>query len=144
MELNYQHYLNVGFQFVGFLTKSEMVKKKYKVEMRWMETFNPENKMGVYILAKEDQILKIGESQNLRHRFSCYESHSGPTNVMIRENIKEDDLISILFLECPSYEVGFGGVKVPSGINYRILEKNLLKQYEFETQTLPKWNKGKS
>ena len=140
--MNFEHYLNIGFEFSGYLTKSDSVKKKYKVKMEWLETFNPENKMGVYILAKDDQILKIGESQNLHHRFQCYESHSGPTNVMIRENMEDTDMVSVLFLECPSYEVGFGGVKVPSGINYRILEKQLLKQYQSKMEALPKWNKG--
>jgi len=48
----------------------------------------------------------------------------------------------LLFLECPSYMVGFGGVEVPSGINYRILEKNLIKQYIAENEELPIWNKG--
>ena len=91
--MNYQHYLDVGFQFVGFLTKSESVKKKYKVEMRYKKTFIPENRMGVYILADDKgNVLKIGETQNLRHRFSCYESHSGPTNKMIRENIEMNDI----------------------------------------------------
>ena len=52
------------------------------------------------------------------------------------------DMVSVLFLECPSSEVGFGGVKVPSGINYRILEKQLLKQYQSKMEALPKWNKG--
>lgn len=140
--MNYDHYLNVGFQFVGYLTKSELNFKKYKVQMDWEENFIPEYKMGVYILADNDDILKIGETQNLRHRFSCYESHSGSTNKMIRENMINGSMISVLFLECPSYEVGFGGVNVPSGINYRILEKNLLKQYQAKMQVLPKWNKG--
>ena len=111
--------------------------------MKYRETFNPENKMGVYILADDkNNILKIGETQNMRHRFSCYESHSGPTNKMIRENIEINDIVTVLFLECPSYEVGFGGVNVPSGINYRILEKKLLKQYQSNMQALPRWNKG--
>ena len=61
---------------------------------------------------------------------------------MIRENIEMNDIVTVLFLECPSYEVGFGGVKVPSGINYRILEKKLLKQYQSKMQALPIWNKG--
>ena len=51
--MNFEHYLNVGFEFSGYLTKSDSVKKKYKVKMEWLETFNPENKMGVYILAKD-------------------------------------------------------------------------------------------
>ena len=141
--MNVEHYLSVGFQYSGFLYKAESVNKKYKVEMKYRETFIPDNKMGVYILADDkNNILKIGETQNLRHRFSCYESHSGPTNKMIRENIKMNDIVTVLFLECPSYEVGFGGVKVPSGINYRILEKNLLKQYQSRMQALPRWNKG--
>lgn len=140
--MNVEHYIRVGFKFTGFLIKSDSVKKKYKVEMRWKE-FDPQNKMGVYILADHlNNILKIGETQNMAHRFSCYESHSGPTNKMIRENIEMNDVITVLFLECPSYNVGFGGVEVPSGINYRILEKNLLKQYQAEKQTLPAWNKG--
>ena len=138
-----EHYIKVGFKLTGFLIKSDSVKKKYKVEMRWKETFDPNNKMGVYILAdNKNNILKIGETQNMAHRFSCYESHSGPTNKMIRENMEMNDAITILFLECPSYNVGFGGVEVPSGINYRILEKNLLKQYQSRMQVLPKWNKG--
>ena len=141
--MDVEHYMRVGFQHTGFLVKSEVIKKKYNVEMRWKETFDPQNKMGVYILADNlNNILKIGETQNMAHRFSCYESHSGPTNKMIRENIEMNDAVTVLFLECPSYNVGFGGVEVPSGINYRILEKNLLKQYQAEKQTLPAWNKG--
>ena len=141
--MNLEYYLSVGFEHCGFLVKSESVNKKYKVEMRYKETFIPENRMGVYVLADDKgDILKIGETQNLRHRFSCYESHSGPTNKMIRENIEMNDIVTVLFLECPSYEVGFGGVKVPSGINYRILEKKLLKQYQSKMQALPIWNKG--
>ena len=141
--MNVEHYLSVGFQNTGYLFKSDKVKKKYKVEMNWKETFDPYNKMGVYILADtKDNILKIGETQNLRHRFSCYESHSGATNRMIRENMEIGNIVTVLFLECPSYVVGFGGVNVPSGINYRILEKNLLKQYQSKMQSLPLWNKG--
>jgi len=136
------HYLNVGFKFVGYMYKSETVKKKHKVAVEWLETFDPTEKMGVYIICSDDKVLKIGESQNLRHRFSCYESHSGQTNKMVRENMEKNHMYPLLFLECPSYIVGFGGVEFPSGINYRILEKNLIKQYIAENEELPIWNKG--
>jgi len=78
----------------------------------------------------------------MRDRFSCYESHTGQTNVMVRESMEWENVYPILFLECPSFEVTFGGVKVPTGINYRILEKKLIEQYVGSTGSLPKWNKG--
>ena len=39
-----ENYLSVGFQHCGFLVKSESVNKKYKVEMRYKDSFIPENK----------------------------------------------------------------------------------------------------
>ena len=144
----YQNYLDNGFIFAGFIVKNESIKKKHKTKMFWEEGFDTKGKMGVYILANgpltHKNILKIGESQNLFHRFQCYESHTGPTNTFVRDSMEFDKPIKVLFLECPSFEVGFGGVKVPSGINYRILEKKLIEQYELQNQSLPIWNKGRS
>jgi len=142
--MDYNYYLSVGFVPVGQLLKSNTITKKHKVQMQWQEGYSPEAKMGVYLICKGDGILKIGETQNLRHRFTCYESHNGPTNTMVRENMGDEQTYPILFLECPSYIVEFGGVKVPNGINYRILEKNLLTQFESKTGALPIWNKGKA
>jgi hypothetical protein len=144
----YDTYIENGFKFVGNILKSESSKKKHKTKMNWVEDFDPKGKMGVYILANgplsHKNILKIGESQNLFHRFQCYESHIGPTNVFVRDSMEFDKPIKVLFLECPSFEVGFGGVEVPCGINYRILEKKLIEQYELQNQSLPIWNKGRS
>lgn len=138
-----QHYLDNGFEVVGRMIKdSTNDKKKYGVYVSWNDEFEPLKKMGVYIIADENEICKIGETQNAKDRFQCYESHSGPTNAMVRESMTKDVTYDILFIECPSYNVGFAGVRVPSGINYRFLEKALLKQYVKEVGNLPKWNKG--
>lgn len=141
--MNKPHYLSNGFKVVGTLSKdSTNTKKKNSVYVDWVEGFDPTDKMGVYILFENETILKIGESQNLKHRFQCYESHSGPTNQMVRESMNDNQSYGIMFIECPSYEVGFAGVKVPSGINYRFLEKALLSQYVEKESQLPKLNKG--
>lgn len=140
--MNRAIYLSEGFQRVGFMYRQLGGKKKHNTYVEWNDNFFPEGKMGVYIMCDGEEVMKIGETQNLRHRFQCYESHSGPTNSMVRESMEETKVYTILFIECPSFEVGFAGVKVPSGINYRILEKKLLEQYVAETQVLPKWNKG--
>lgn len=138
-----QHYLDNGFAVVGRMVKDSTIdKKKYGVYVSWNEEFEPLKKMGVYIIVNENEICKIGETQNAKDRFQCYESHSGPTNAMVRESMVKDFTYDILFIECPSYNVGFAGVRVPSGINYRFLEKALLKQYVKEVGNLPKWNKG--
>lgn len=140
--MTYDHYLLNGFTLVGTIVKYLGGKKKHNTYVDWVEGFIAEGKMGVYILSDGNQILKIGETQNLRHRFQCYESHTGPTNVMVRESMEMDRNYKILFIECPSFEVGFAGVKVPNGINYRILEKKLLEQYRDAAGLLPIWNKG--
>lgn len=141
--MNRKHYLDNGFEIVGSITRdSSLGKKKYDVYVQWLPEFEAEGKMGVYIIFRDNVIYKIGETQNLKHRFQCYESHSGPTNVMVRENIDDVASYGIMFIECPSYNVGFAGVRVPSGINYRFLEKALLKQYVENLGELPKWNKG--
>ena len=58
--MNVDHYLSVGFQNTGYLFKSDKVKKKYKVEVKWKEIFDPHNKMGVYILADDkNNILRL-------------------------------------------------------------------------------------
>jgi len=137
-----KHYLDNGFEVVGSMTKYEGGKKKHDTYVTWNDDFDAEGKMGVYIITHSIQILKIGETQNLRHRFSCYESHTGPTNKMVRENMEYSKTYNILFIECPSFEVGFAGVKVPSGINYRFLEKKLIEQYRDSVGSLPIWNKG--
>lgn len=138
-----EHYLQNGFEVVGKMVKdSSNSKKKYGVYVTWNEDFEPLKKMGVYIITNGCEIMKIGETQNAKDRFQCYESHSGPTNAMVRESMLGDITYDILFIECPSYNVGFAGVRVPSGINYRFLEKALLKQYVDKHQALPKWNKG--
>lgn len=137
-----EHYIANGFKYVGLLTKSETSSKKHKTDIKWTEDFYPEKKMGVYIIALDNEVLKIGETQNMRDRFSCYESHNGPTNTMVRESMEWEEVYKVLFLECPSFEVTFGGVKVPAGINYRILEKKLIEQYVGQTGSLPKLNKG--
>ena len=135
-------YIENGFKYVGLLSKSSTSSKKHKTDIKWTDDFHPEGRMGVYIIAVDDEVLKIGETQNMRDRFSCYESHTGQTNVMVRESMEWENVYPILFLECPSLEVTFGGVKVPTGINYRILEKKLIEQYVGSTGSLPKWNKG--
>ena len=138
------HYQSEGFKLVGKLIKnSEYNNRKYGVVINWDDDFNPKYKMGVYIISsKEGEVLKIGESQNLEHRFQCYESHTGNTNVRIREYMEELEHYPIYFIECPSYEVGFAGVKVPSGISYKFLEKKLIEQYRDKTGMLPIWNMG--
>lgn len=139
------HYESEGFKKVGLLTKDPLFNqnRKYGVQTTWLGEFEPKNKMGVYILASATgEILKIGESQNLDHRFRCYESHTGVTNVRVREHMEEMTDYSIYFIECPSYEVGFAGVKVPSGISYKFLEKKLLEQYRDITGEIPPWNRG--
>ena|SRR6056300_794611 len=140
--MTYNHYIENGFKLVGKIVKTDSSKKKHKTDVEWLEGFNADGKMGVYIMTSDENIMKIGESQNLRHRFQCYESHTGPTNKMVRENMEYQKEYGILFLECPSFEVGFGGVKVPSGINYRFLEKKLIEQYRDNVGSLPVWNKG--
>ena len=138
------HYESEGFTEVGILIKDPIQsKKKYEVDINWLEGFDPTNKVGVYIISSsEGEVLKIGESQNLEHRFQCYESHTGMTNVRVREHMEENMKYPIYFIECPSYEVGFAGVKVPSGISYRFLEKKLIEQYRDLTGKLPPWNRG--
>lgn len=143
--MNISHYESEGFTKVGLLTKDSgyNFKRKYGVQTTWLGDFDPLKKMGVYILATEDgEVLKIGESQNLDHRFRCYESHTGITNVRVREHMEELVDYEIYFIECPSYEVGFAGVKVPSGISYKFLEKKLLEQYRDKTGEIPAWNRG--
>jgi len=142
--MNISHYESEGFQKVGTLVKdSYYSNRKHGVKVMWFADFEPKNKMGVYILSiEEGDILKIGESQNLEHRFQCYESHNGVTNVRVREHMEQLTDYFIYFIECPSYEVGFAGVKVPSGISYKFLEKKLLEQYRDKTGEIPSWNRG--
>ena len=56
----------------------------------------------------------------------------------MREHIK----YGVYFIECPYYEVGFAGVVVDSGINYKTVEKQLLRQYREVKGNVPIWNKG--
>ena len=137
-----KHYTEVGFEKVGMMTKDfSLGKKKHNVYVNFLD-FDPKGKKGVYIIVKADEVLKIGETENLKHRFQSYESHTGPTNAYVRENMDEVTNYLIYFIECPHYTVGFAGVFVDSGISYKKLEKQLLLQYRENTGTLPIWNKG--
>jgi hypothetical protein len=138
-----QNYTNNGFELVGEMTKDFKVgKKKHNVYVSYKEGFDPTKRKGVYIISYGDDVLKIGESENLKHRFQCYESHSGPTNAFIRESMREHIKYGVYFIECPYYEVGFAGVVVDSGINYKTVEKQLLRQYREVKGNVPIWNKG--
>ena len=140
--MNLDHYREVGFKQVAFMTKDVTIgKKKHNVYVNYMD-YEPKGKKGVYMITKGDDILKIGETENLQNRFQCYESHTGPTNVYIRESMEEILNYSIYFIECPSYVVGFAGVEVDTGISYRALEKQLLRQYKEINGNVPIWNKG--
>ena len=141
MKIN--HYEVHGFVKVGQMEKNaETGKKKHNVYVTYKDGFEPKGKIGVYILATGQFVLKIGESENLHNRFQCYESHSGPTNAQIRENMTERGIYDIWFIECPHYTVGFAGVFVNSGISYKQLEKKLLTQYKDHEGSVPIWNKG--
>ena len=140
--MNLDHYRQVGFKQVAFMTKDVTIgKKKHNVYVNYMD-YEPKGKKGVYMITKGDDILKIGETENLQNRFQCYESHTGPTNIYIRESMEEILNYSIYFIECPSYVVGFAGVEVDTGISYRALEKQLLRQYKEINGNVPIWNKG--
>ena len=137
-----QNYISNGFELVGKMAKDFKIgKKKHNVYVTYSD-FDPNGKKGVYIIAFGNDVLKIGESENLKHRFQCYESHSGPTNAFIREGMKENQEYDIYFIECPHYKVGFAGVIVDSGINYKTVEKQLLRQYKDVIGNVPIWNKG--
>ena len=141
--MNIDHYKSNGFELVGQITKNLSIgKKKHNVYVTYKEGFEPKRKKGVYIISYGDDVMKIGESENLHNRFQCYESHTGPTNVFIRESMTEHKFYDIYFIECPHYKVGFAGVTVDSGINYKTVEKELLTQYKNERGFVPSWNKG--
>ena len=136
-------YIEVGFSKVATMKKDTVAsKKKHNVDVVYKEGFDPKGKIGVYIIAKDNQPLKIGESENLYNRFQCYESHTGRTNSSIRFNMVDNDTYDIWFIECPHYTVGFAGVFVNSGISYKQLEKQLLRQYKETNGNVPVWNKG--
>ena len=141
--MNIDHYKLNGFKLVGQMTKNLSVgKKKHNVYVTYKDDFEPKGKKGVYIISYGDDVMKIGESENLHNRFQCYESHTGPTNVFVRESMTEHKFYDIYFIECPHYKVGFAGVTVDSGINYKTVEKELLTQYKNERGFVPSWNKG--
>jgi len=143
LTMNIIHYKSVGFELVGKMVKDPAQgKKKHNVYVSYVDDFDPKKKKGVYIIANSLQVLKIGESENLHHRFQCYESHSGPTNMFIRESMENLKEYGIYFIECPSIKVGYGGVIVDSGIQYKDLEKKLLLQYKESVGKVPMWNKG--
>ena len=140
--MNLDHYKNVGFQKVAHLTKDVTLgNKKYNVYVNYID-YDPKGKKGVYMMTKGNDILRIGETENLHSRFQRYESHSGSTNAFVRENMDEVTNYVIYFIECPHYTVGFAGVFVDSGISYKKLEKQLLLQFREKTGALPIWNKG--
>ena len=141
--MNIDHFKLNGFKLVGQMTKNLSVgKKKHNVYVTYKDDFEPKGKKGVYIISYGDDVMKIGESENLHNRFQCYESHTGPTNVFVRESMTEHKFYDIYFIECPHYKVGFAGVTVDSGINYKTVEKELLTQYKNERGFVPAWNKG--
>jgi len=141
--MNIDYYKENGFELVGQMTKNTSLgKKKHNVYVTYKPNFDPKRKKGVYIISYGDDVMKIGESENLHNRFQCYESHSGPTNAFIRENMTEHKFYNIYFIECPHYKVGFAGVIVDSGINYKTVEKELLKQFVDKKGKVPAWNKG--
>ena len=136
-------YISNGFEFVGQMSKDSSIgKKKHNVYVTYNEDFDPKGKKGVYIISDGYTVLKIGESENLHNRFQCYESHTGPTNQFVRESMDEKEYYDIYFIECPSYVVGFAGVQVDTGISYKALEKQLLRQYRENVGNVPVWNKG--
>ena len=140
--MNLDHYKKVGFKQVAYMTKDLTIgKKKHNVYVNYID-YEPKGKKGVYMITKGDDILKIGETENLYDRFQCYESHNGSTNTRIREAMDEVVNHIIYFIECPSYRVGFAGVEVDTGISYRALEKQLLRQYKETNGNVPIWNKG--
>lgn len=136
------YYKEVGFEKVAFMTKDLTIgKKKHNVYVNYID-YEPKGKKGVYMITKGDDVLKIGETENLQDRFQCYESHTGSTNTRIREAMDEVVNHTIYFIECPSFKVGFAGVIVDNGVSYRDLEKQLLRQYKEINGNIPIWNKG--
>lgn len=140
--MNINHYIEKGFSKVGIMYKNYQGKKKYNTYVDWGEGFSPDSASGVYLITRNTEVMKIGETEDLGHRFGCYESHSGPTNVRVRGEMEDGVDYGIFFLATPGEMVEYGGVEVPRGINYRALEKALIRQYREEMGRLPEWNRG--
>ena len=141
MKIN--HYIDKGFKLVGFMFKPTHPTNKHGVNVRFVDEASMIGKKGVYILASEDKVMKIGETEQMYTRMKLYENHTGVTNTFVRDSIEIGDELSIYFIECPSFEVEFAGVKVETGVSYKVLEKRLLDQYKQAVGNYPPLNKGR-
>lgn len=140
--MNVNDYLNKGFKLVG---KMSDIRPEGRLELQYgfyFEAFvDLEGKQGVYILSKDLEVLKIGETQDMKSRMGNYQSGAQETNSCIREQMEAGSYYQIYFLEVPMEEIEFAGVKAQRIINYKHLEGALLDEYIEVNGQLPRWNK---
>ena len=136
-------YIKNGFVKAATIVRTNPFKgSKYGLVVEYAKDVS--NDPGVYLLVKDEEILKIGECINLSKRITNYKSHSGPTNDHVREGLTIGEQYDIYYLACPTIPVSFGGVSTVVGISYKDLEKKLINQYLDLNGNLPILNKGKA
>ena len=137
-------YVNNNFKKIGYLTNIKPINKKEKKHGVYYVGDLPKSK-GVYFLAKDQEILKFGDTNardGMQSRIQNYLSNTEATNVWIRENLKNDQHYDIYFFEIVPKLVNIMGVTVEESITPRSLEKALIEDYISNKGIKPRLNRS--
>ena len=137
-------YINNGFEKIGYLTCNKPIGKKKRKHGAYF-VGNPPKSKGVYFLAKDEDILKFGETSaqdGMYSRIQNYLSNTEATNVWIRENLEYDQIYDVYFFEIISKPVQLMGVIAEESITPRSLERALIENYINTKGTKPRLNRS--
>ena len=132
------------FKNIGYLTSIKPNERKEKKHGVYFIGDAPKSK-GVYIIAKDKEVLKFGDtnaSDGMLSRINNYLTNTEPTNVWIRENLKKDIHYDIYFFEIIPTLKNIMGVTVEESILPRSLEKALIEDYIKNYGKRPRLNKS--
>lgn len=99
---------------------------------------------GVYALVDDnDEIVKFGETQDIKSRIQYYAQGGQETNIYLREQLEDGESFRVFFYEAKTMENSFAGVRSRIVEDYKDAEGKLLDLFFELNDKLPKFNKAR-
>ena len=142
------HWIEKGFVHYADMFVSDRLNQGVDVEFKdiALEVYLQKIKRAaVYIIVKDGEVLKFGQSANIRQRiFYNYKCVSNSTNNFIRENIKERlNRVEFYVYLIPNEDVELIGYKFRTNLQ-KGLEEAILKDYYQTYNTIPELNRQRN
>ena len=136
MKIILDRYTSAGFKHYGTMTTCNDLARGVRVTQ-----FDKAEYPAVYIItdAKTNEVLKIGETQDISKRCRAYQSILNATNNRIREYVHHEGDVNIYALELMVIRMDVLGFECSANVG-KSLESHLLFEWMDKCQTLPKLN----